>query len=87
VLDDQQEAARRHGACRRSQNAVARKLHWRVQVLGGDEVEGARRKGVGEVVLLEVDPGRDAGRGGVRRRPFEGGGGHVDGGHPPAKPG
>src|SRR5215212_1126384 len=54
---------------------------------GGDQVEGARGEGEGEVVLPEVDAVCDTGRGRVRRHPIEGRGGHVDGVHAPALPG
>src|ERR671917_2375111 len=54
VVDDQQEATGRYGARRLLQDVDAGKLYRRVQVLGGDQVEGARREGEGEVVPLEV---------------------------------
>src|SRR5215210_4446609 len=60
VVDDQQEAAGRHGSRRLLQDVDAGKLYRRVQVLGGDQVEGARWKGEGEVVLPEVDAVGDA---------------------------
>src|SRR3712207_5171723 len=87
VVDDQQEATRRHGARRLLQDVDAGKLYRRVQVLGGDQVEGAWGEGEGEVVLPEVDAVGDTSCGRVCRRPIKGRGGYVDGGHAPALPG
>src|SRR5918997_3888662 len=87
MVDDQQEATRRHGARRLLQDVDAGKLYRRVQVLGGDQVEGAWGEGEGEVVLPEVDAVGDTSCGRVCRRPIKGRGGYVDGGHAPALPG
>jgi hypothetical protein len=43
-------------------------------------------KGAGQVVPLEVDQVLDTRRNGVGQSPLQGGGGHVDSGHPPAEP-
>ncbi len=60
------------------------KLHWRLEVLGGDQVKGTDGEGAGEIVLLKVNASLNADYGCVSRGSVKSGSGHVDGSHPPA---
>jgi len=76
-------AGGRDGGCRRAQDSVAWEVDRCVQVLGRDEVVGAGREGVGEVVQLPVDELVDAGLGEAIAA-IEGSPRYVDGGDVPA---